>query len=380
MTAPLSSPKLQRLVLAIVLTFLVQSWGEVGLFAQTYPFKLSPYPNYPKVNVAVGYEVDAAWPSGSRGKAWGEMAGVAVDDHDHVWTFHRGDLPVQVYTAQGKFVRGWGQGLIGKAHQVRIDREGNVWLSDVGLHVVRKFTPEGKLLLTLGTPGEAGEDSTHFNMPTDMALTPAGDVFVTDGYGNNRVVHFDSAGRFLKSWGTMGSGPGQFSLPHAIALDSAGRLYVADRNNARVQVFDQSGRFLDEWRDLMVPWHIWVTAADEIYVCGSSPMRWGKLALPGMVMGVAPKDQLMMRFNPGGRVLQVWSFPVGVTGKERPGELNWAHAIAVDSLGNLYLGDIQGHRAQKFVRQASDAPAGGPATLAEQPRRDPSVKPAAAPK
>src|SRR5262249_37260005 len=134
-----------------------------------------------------------------------------------------------------------------------------------------KFTPEGKLLLTLGTPGTAGRDSTHLNRPTDMVVTPAGDVFVADGYGNARVVHFDKSGKFVKAWGELGHKPGQFSIPHAIALDSKGRLYVADRNNVRVQIFDQSGKLLDEWRDVVVPWGFCVTKDDEIWVCGSSP-------------------------------------------------------------------------------------------------------------
>ena len=121
---------------------------------------------------------------------------------------------------------------------------------------------------------------------------------------------------------------------------------MADRNNARVQVFDQAGRFLDEWRDLLVPWHIVVTERDEIYVCGSSPMRWPKLPIPGLIVGIPPKDQLIMVFTPDGRVTRLWTFPKG----QRSGELDWVHALAVDRQGNLYLGDIQGRRAQKFLR------------------------------
>ena len=203
------------------------------------------------------------------------------------------------------------------------------------------ITADGKLLLTLGTPGEPGEDSTHLNRPTDIATTSGGDLFVTDGYSNNRVVHFDQHGHFVTAWGSLGVGRGQFSLPHSIAADSHGRLYVADRNNARVQVFDQTGRWLDEWRDLLVPWHIVITDRDEIYVCGSSPMRWPRIPVPGLVVGIPPKDQLVMVFAPDGRVLRLCTFPKG----QRPGELDWVHALAVDHRGNLYLGDIQGRRA-----------------------------------
>jgi len=215
---------------------------------------------------------------------------------------------------------------------------------------VRKFTPQGKLLLTLGTEGAAGADESHLNMPTDMAIAPSGDVFVSDGYGNNRVVHFDAQGRFVKTWGKLGAGPGEFSCPHAIAIDSKGRLYVADRNNSRVQVFEQSGKFVTEWVNLVVPWGLWVTPKDEIFVCGSSAMRWAE----GGMLGVPPKDQVVVKFTTEGRAVELWTFPLGVEGKERPGELDWVHGIALDSRGNVYLGDIMGKRAQKFVRLEPD--------------------------
>jgi hypothetical protein len=305
-------------------------------------------PSYPRTNLATGYEVISSWPKRPKDLVWGAVAGIAIGPSNQVWTFNRGSVPVQVYTAAGELVRSWGQGQFREPHQVRIDHKEDVWLVDSGLHVVKKYTPEGKLLLTLGVPGEPGEDSTHLNRPTDVAVADGGDVFVADGYGNNRVVHFDESGQFVKTWGSLGAGPGQFSLPHSIACDSRGRLFVADRNNARVQVFDQTGRFLDEWRDLLVPWHIVVTEHDEIYVCGSSPMRWPRLPIPGLLVGIPPKDQLIMVFTPDGRVTRLWTFPVG----QRSGELEWVHALAVDRQGNLYLGDIQGRRAQKFLRLA----------------------------
>jgi len=348
--------------------------------AQALPFDLGSAQVYPRVDLAGGYRVDPSWPRRPEGMAWGEMPGVCVDPHDRVWTFNRGETPVQVYGPDGRFLRAWGRGQVGKAHHIRVDGAGHVWLSDIGLHVVRKFTPEGELLLTLGTPGEAGADSTHLDMPTDVAVTADGQAFVADGYGNNRIVHYDAAGRFVKTWGGLGSGAGQFSLPHSIALDSRGRLYVADRNNVRVQVFDQDGTYLDEWRDLIVPWHVWITPGDEVYVCGSSPMRWaGKLGvLPGLMVGIPPKDQVLLRFTTGGRALALWTFPMGAEGRERPGELNWVHGMGVDSRGNVYLGDIQGKRAQKFERLESDAPRAVPGGgLADAPKRDPALQPAA---
>jgi len=302
---------------------------------------------YPRVDVAVGYKVDPAWPRKPKGYTWGHVPGIAVDKNDHVYVFTRATPPVQVYDADGKFLRAWGEEYVKSAHHIRIDHEGNVWVADVGHHIVMQFTPTGRLLRTFGTKGKAGKDEKTFNMPTDMAVTPSGDIFVADGYGNARVVHLDSKGKFVKEWGSLGSKPGQFSIPHSIA-HARGRLFVADRNNVRVQVFDTSGKLLDVWSNLITPWGLWVTDKEELWVCGSSPMRWRKT---DSSLGCPPKDQVLMKFNLEGKVLQLWTMPKGTDGKEEPGELNWVHAIASDSRGNLYAGDIHGKRAQKFVRQ-----------------------------
>jgi hypothetical protein len=307
-------------------------------------------PPYPRVSLATSYAVDPSWPRKPASAEWGAMPGVAVDPQDRVWIFTRAVPPVQVYDAGGRFLRAWGQDQVKTAHHIKFDAQGRVWLADIGHHVVMQFTPEGELLKTLGTRGQPGADETHLDRPTDMAITPAGEVFVSDGYGNNRIVHFDKDGRFVKAWGRLGTAPGEFSLPHAIALDAQGRLYVADRNNVRVQVFGQDGRFLAQWPDLIVPWGLWVTAADEIWVCGSSPMPW---RAGDAVLGCPPKDQVFMKFNTGGKLLQLWTVPKGADGHEQPGDCNWVHALAVDSQGNIYAGDIVGKRAQKFVRQHS---------------------------
>jgi streptogramin lyase len=273
------------------------------------------------------------------------MPGVAVSAKDEIYIFTRAKPPVQVYDLQGRLLRAWGDDLVSTAHYLKFDPQGNVWLADVGHHVVMQLTPEGKLLKTLGTRDEPGEDATHLNKPTDMAVTPEGDVFVSDGYGNNRVVHFDRQGKFVKAWGKRGTGPGEFDLPHAIVADSKGRLYVADRSNARVQVFDRDGKFLDQWQNLLVPWGLTILKNDEIWGCGSSCMPKGEALL-----SCPPKDQVLMRFAPSGKLLQLWTLPKGADGKEQPGEVNWLHAVAVDSRGDLYVGDIKGKRAQKLVR------------------------------
>jgi hypothetical protein len=308
---------------------------------------------YPKVNVATAYSVDPKWPQKPDHCQWAEVSGIAVDAKDNVYVYTRGTPPVQVFDADGKFVRAWGQDTIKSAHHIKIDHESNVWVADIGHHTIQKHTPDGKLLLTIGTPDQPGRDKTHLNMPTDMAITPKGDVFVSDGYGNARVVHFDRDGKYVKEWGELGSKPGQFSIPHAICLDSKGRLYVADRNNVRVQVFDQTGKPLDVWNNLIVPWGFWVTKNDEIWVCGSSPMQWRP---EDTTLGCPPKDQVFMKFNADGKLLQLWTVPKGSDGLERPGELNWVHCIAEDSKGNLYAGDIKGRKAQKFVIQRPKVP------------------------
>jgi DNA-binding beta-propeller fold protein YncE len=258
-------------------------------------------------------------------------------------------VPVQVYTPEGELVRSWGRGQFAGVHSIRFDAEGNVWIADFQRHVVEKFTPEGKLLLTLGTPGESGEDDRHFNRPTDMAITPAGDVFVTDGYGNRRVVHFDPRGNFVKAWGRYGGGPGEFCLPHQIVVDSRGVLYVADRNSGRIELFDQQGKLLDQWTNLIMPWGLWISPQDDLWVCGSSPQWWRK---DGEYP--PPKDQIFMRFSTDGKLRQLWTVPLGQDGQEKPGQCNWLHCIAVDSKGNLYAGDINGKRVQKFVRTETE--------------------------
>lgn len=322
-----------------------------ALFAsgvRSWAAEAAAMPPYPRVNMAPWYVADPNWPQRPADLNWGDMSGVAVDGQDRVWLYTRAQPPVQVFSADGKFIRSWGSDTIDRAHFLRFDCEGRVWVTDVGKHVVMQFTPEGKLLRTLGTPGEPGEDATHLNKPTDVAVTPAGEIYVSDGYGNNRVVQFDRDGKFVRSWGRLGVEPGEFSLPHSIALDSQGRIYVADRNNQRVQVFDAQGKFLAEWRNLIVPWGLWMMKNDELWVSGSSPMPWRD---EDRVLSCPPKDQILIRFDTTGRALQLWTLPLSPGDQFQPGGVDWLHGVSVDSHGNLYVGDIKGQRAQKLVRQ-----------------------------
>jgi hypothetical protein len=318
----------------------------------TAAFAAPPEPVYPRVNPAPWYEVDPAWPQKPDDFKWGAMAGVAVDAEDNVWLFTRGKPAVQVYAPDGRYLFGWDD--TEGSHYIKIDREGYVWTCNFAKHIVQKRQKDGTVVMILGVDGEAGTDEKHFFKPTDMAFASNGDIFVTDGYGNARVVHFTKEGKFVNAWGALGTADGQFSIPHAIEIDSKDRLYVADRNNGRIQVYTTAGKLIDSWKDICVPWGLWMSPQDELWVCGSSPMTWVQHPdYPTAPLGCPPKDQLVMKFDTSGKLRQLFTFPKGVDRQEKPGDLNWAHAIALDSKGNLYLGDITGKRLQKFIRKTA---------------------------
>jgi DNA-binding beta-propeller fold protein YncE len=309
-------------------------------------------PPYPRVDDTLGYKVDANWPQEKPpGGEWtAAMSSIAVAPDGNVWTFNRGKIPVQVYTPEGKLVKSWGEGgLFKNPHTVRFDRAGNLWFVDTGTNTVRRFTADGKVLMTIGTPNEAGADETHLNQPNDVAFAGNGDIYVSDGYGNDRIVVFDKNGKFVRTWGKLGTGPGEFSQPHSLVLDSKGRVYVADRNNSRIQVFDAKGKFLTEWKNIITPWALAITKNDEIYVCGSSPMLWSQIPANQTALATPPKDQLFMKLDTEGRLKQLWVFTKGENGKEKPGEVNWIHSMAVAADGSIYFAEVQAKRAEKFV-------------------------------
>jgi len=323
-------------------------------------------PYYPRVDLVPGYVVDPVWPAQRTKLPWGAMAGAAMDGDGNIWTLNRGAIPVQCFSPTGQLLRMWPASKLVSGHQIRVDHAGNIWIADYKGHCIRKFDKSGTLLLTIGTPGEAGEDERHFNLPTDMAVASNGDVFISDGYANNRVVHCDASGKFIAAWGKLGVENGEFSLPHSIVMDSRGLLFVADRNNNRIQVFDQSGKFVRAWSGQMVPWTLWITPKDELYAIGSSPSRWQP---DGQMVGIPPKDQIVVRMNTSDfRVLNWWTFPFEPErAKFKPGVLNWVHAVTVDSEGNLFLGDVEGNRIQKFWLARPTRPGEMPATQPTQP-------------
>ncbi len=290
-----------------------------------------------------GYEAVPGWPQLPEGFAFGEVAGVGVDSHNHVFIFHRGDTHsiMAVEGKTGKFVSSFGAGMFGNAHGLAIDSQDNVWVTDNGHHQVFKFSHDGELLLTVGERDVPGWDHTHFNQPTDLVVTPEGEFYVTDGYVNSRVAKFDAKGKFLFEWGKKGTGPGEFNLPHGIALDKAGQLYVADRSNMRIQVFDGKGKYLREW------------GSEQLSSVGRA---WGlEFAPDGMLYVIdggdmnsrTPDYARILILDLQGNVLKQWSS----YGTE-PGQLSWGHDVAVGRDGAIYTAEVRNNiRAQKFVRK-----------------------------
>ena len=301
--------------------------------------------------MSVRYEVVHGWPTLPEGYNLGQAVGVGVDSRGRVFVFHRAGrvwtdpFPTDCIAAptvavfdggSGDLLAQWGGGMFIMPHSLTVDRDDNVWVTDVGLHQVLKLTGAGQLLLTLGNAGVAGDDESHFALPTDVAVAPDGSFYVSDGYGNARVVRFTADGRFRAQFGARGAGRGQFDLPHAIALDAAGRVYVADRGNARIQVFDGDGGFLAEWKSEMLgrPFGIAIGDDGKAYV------------VDGGDQPAAPPDRSRaLRLDLDGTVETTF----GRFGRY-DGQFDGGHAIAVGSDGAVYVVDAVGMRVQKFCR------------------------------
>jgi len=230
-----------------------------------FRFLLIPF-LFPTLLLAESYKLDPTFPQLPKDIKLAEVSGVTINSAGDIFIFHRGQQPIIAFDKSGKFLRSFGEGTK-SAHGLRCDSDDNIWATDVVSHTVTQFAPDGKVLLTLGEKGVAGEDETHFNKPTDIAFAPDGNFFVSDGYGNSRVVKFDKTGKFLLAWGKKGTGEGEFNTPHAVRLDSKGNLYVGDRENDRVQVFDQNGKLLNVWStELIGPAFFYVDADDVVYI------------------------------------------------------------------------------------------------------------------
>ena len=323
------------------------------------------------------------------GRAWGSTCTVDLDrDGKSIWVAERcganscagSDRPiVYKFDASGKVLASWGAGMFLFPHGIHVDKQGNVWIADgqgnqdpargarggrgaaagapalapqppsppqrpMG-HQVFKMSPEGKVLLVLGTAGVAGADDNHFNQPSDVVTAPNGDIFVADGHGgatNARIVKFNKDGKFITAWGHMGKGPGEIDIPHAIAMDSKGRLFLADRNNSRLQIFDQNGKFIDEWRQFSRPSGLFITKDDRLYVADSESNNarghgeWKRGIRIGSV-----KDGKVTAFIPDASPDPNNGPLAGTSGAE---------GVAVDSQGNVYGAEVGNRALKKYAR------------------------------
>jgi sugar lactone lactonase YvrE len=223
-------------------------------------------------NAASPYKVVPGWGQLTAPLKWGEVPNVAIDPKGTVFVFTRTEPPVVELNPAGKVLKTWGHGMFVWPHGIRFDRDGNLWITDGRAadgngQMVYKLSSDGsKVLMTLGTKGVSGEGPNEFNGVTDVAIAPDGDIFVSDGHVNSRIVKFTKDGKFIKTWGKKGTGPGEFNLPHSLAFDSRGRLLVADRSNKRIQLFDQDGKFLEEWKQFGEASGIFIMPDDTLYV------------------------------------------------------------------------------------------------------------------
>jgi sugar lactone lactonase YvrE len=301
------------------------------------------------------YRVIEGWAKLPEGRSWGSTAAVDVDANDHIWVAERCGAnscadskldPVLEFDPSGKLLKSFGAGLFVFPHGISVDKEGNVWVTDgrgqdgKG-HQVLKFSREGKISMTLGKPGLAGDGPDTFNQPSDVIVAPNGDIFVADGHGGNsnaRIVKFSKDGKFIKTWGKKGIAPGEFDTPHGLAFDSKGRLFVADRNNNRIQIFDQEGTFIEQWTQFSRPSGIFIDAKDNIYVADSESNS--VRPHPGWKRGIRIgniKDAFVTAFIPD---------PV-----ENVKGTSAAEGVAADSQGNIYGAEVGPKRLMKYVRK-----------------------------
>ena len=305
------------------------------------------------------YRMVEEWGELPEGVLWGSSIGIIPDGRGGAWLHHRSDPPIVKLDSSGKAVKTFGDGMFVQAHGFCMDNDGNLWAGDSGPfgddpskagrgYQFFKFSPEGELLLTLGKAGVSKAGTDTFIAPTACAVAPNGDLFIADGHfprpstsqrDGDRIVRFTSAGEYVGSWGRKGSGPGEFDGPHALAVDSQGRLFVADRSNNRVQVFDRDMKFVDDWRHFGRPSGVAITDDDTLYVSDSESGKRiaGKLRNPGWKNGIrigSAKDG---------------SLSIFIDGTDPEG-------LGADDQGNVFAGLTRPRRAsppliQKWVRK-----------------------------
>ena len=305
------------------------------------------------------YRVVENWAKLPDGRKWGQTISVDIDrDGKSIWVFERcggttcdgsDAAPILKIDPSGNLVKSFGAGMFVFPHGLKVDRDGNIWVTDgrgkggKG-HQVFKFSPEGKVLMTLGKAGVAGGGPDAFNSPSDILIAPNGDVFVADGHGgdtNARIVKFSKDGSFIKAWGKKGAGPGEFNVPHRLAMDSSGRLFVADRANSRIQIFDQDGKFLTEWKQFGRPSGVFIDKNDTIYVADSESNNSQN---PGFKRGLrigSAKD---------GKVTALIPDPEPAKEGSGPGTGSAAEGVAADAEGNVYGAEVDARKLVRYVK------------------------------
>lgn len=261
-----------------------------------------------------------------KGMIAGEASAVAVNSKGHIFLFQRTKPMLSEYDGKGNFVQSIGDGLFTHPHGLRIDADDNLWTTDDGSHLVLKLDPSGNVLLVLGRINTGAEANWLFNRPADVAFAKNGDIYVADGYGNSRVVKFDRDGKYLKAWGKYGTGTGEFNLPHTVAVDKEGRVYVGDRENQRIQIFDSEGNFIRQWTGVGYPYGLMVTPDQHVWMTDGAYDRVVELDQNGKILGAFGE--------PG----------------HKPGQMAWAHFMAMGPDQNIYVADVLNWRFDVFAR------------------------------
>ena len=306
------------------------------------------------------YTPEEGWAKMPYGRAWGSTSAVyPAADGRHIWVGERcgentcvghDDLdPILLFDQEGNVVRSFGAGMIVWPHGIHVDPDGNVWVADARGegnkgHQVHKFSSEGELLMSLGNAGVAGDGENEFNQPSDVLVAPNGDIFVVDGHGssgNNRVMKFSSDGSFIKTWGSTGAEAGEFRDPHALAMDSQGRLFVADRGNSRLQIFTQDGEHIETWTQFGRPSGLFIDANDVLYSADSeSGATWSQNY--GWRRGIrigSIDDAYVTEFIPD------------PAPPSRDAGTTAAEGVAVDADGNIYGAEVGPRQLRKYVRR-----------------------------
>jgi hypothetical protein len=279
---------------------------------------------------ALGYRVVPDFFHAPAGMTVGEASGVALNSKGHIFLFQRATPMLSEYDEHGTYLRSLGEGLFTHPHGLRIDDDDNLWTTDDGSHLVLKLSPAGRVLLVLGRKGVAAESDWLFNQPTDVAFGKDREIYVSDGYGNSRVVKFDRDGKFLKAWGKFGTGQGEFNLPHTIAVDRQGNVYVGDRENMRIQIFDSEGTFLKEWTGIGYPYGLFITPDQHVWMIDGGYDRIVELDQDGKILGA---------FGEPGHA---------------PGQFAWGHFLAVGRNRTIYVADVLNWRFQVLIPTASN--------------------------